>query len=206
MSTSGGSGDDAPADDESACFEMYMYYAAHEAKECSVDEFTTLVHTLAPYLRAIALRLCRDRADADDLLQDTFERALRRWDRFEKGSNARAWLTTIMYHLFIDRCRKQGRTPRMEAISTIQLVQPSSEPQPVWIILTPGDLKAALLEIGAPYREVFELHEFARLPYEKIAGRLGISPNTVGTRLHRARRKLRAVLMKLISHDAEEGA
>jgi RNA polymerase sigma-70 factor (ECF subfamily) len=184
---------------------MYVYYAAHEASERSVDEFSALVQVLVPYLRAIALRLCRNQADADDLLQDTFERALRRWDRFEKGSNARAWLTTIMYHLFIDRCRKQGRAPRMETISTIQLVQPSCEPQPVWIFLTTGDLKAALLEIGAPYREVFELHEFARLPYEKIAGRLGISPNTVGTRLHRARRKLRAVLMKFVAHDPEEG-
>jgi RNA polymerase sigma-70 factor (ECF subfamily) len=74
------------------------------------------------------------------------------------------------------------------------------------VFLTTSDLKAALLEIGAPFREVFELHEFARLSYEEIAGRLDISPNTVGTRLHRARRKLREVLMKFVSHDPEDGA
>lgn len=168
------------------------------------DEFCALVLLSMRYLRSVSLKLCLNSADAEDLLQDTFERALQRSHQFRQGTDARSWLITIMRNLFIDRCRKEKRIPRMEAILTLQLIQPPSEPEPPWAILTTDDLKAALREIEAPYRQVFELYEFARHSYEEIAAQVGISPKTVGTRLHRARRRLRAALMRRVPTDPEE--
>src|SRR4029077_19226472 len=68
-----------------------------------------LVPTFESALYARAMRLVRSRSDAWDLVQDTYERALRGRATFQAGTNLRLWMMTIMYNLFLDRCRKQAR-------------------------------------------------------------------------------------------------
>ena len=72
-------------------------------------------------LRATALRLCRDVSDARDLVQDTFERALRGFHTWRPDTDGRAWLMRILHNLFIDRCRAQASRDR-----TVPWGQPSS--------------------------------------------------------------------------------
>ena len=151
-----------------------------------------------PSLRSLARRLCRNDQDARDLVQDTFERALR-WDGDGEGSprNPRAWLASILNNLFIDRCRALARRPAVESLGERALesaAEPDLEPEPAWSRLTIEDIRAALEEIEPEFRRVYEMHVFDRCSYEQIAAVLRIERVTVGTRLTRARRRLRTVL------------
>jgi RNA polymerase sigma-70 factor (ECF subfamily) len=148
-------------------------------------------------LRQLAERLCANRADAHDLLQDTFERATRQGLPADLRS-PRAWLVTMMHHLFIDRCRADARRPSHEPLdetATDAGVSESDGPEPPWARITLHDVRAALAGIDRTFREVYVMHTFDKLSYEQIADRLGIERVTVGTRLNRARKKLRDVLV-----------
>jgi RNA polymerase sigma-70 factor (ECF subfamily) len=150
-----------------------------------------------PQLRRLAERMCRSRADAADLVQDTFVRAAKVGIPIEVR-NPSAWLTTTMHHLFIDRCRAEARKPTQEPLSVVHegVVQYQREPEPAWCELSIDDVHAALPELEPIYREVYAMYTFEHRSYEAIAARLGIDRVTVGTRLSRARRMLREVLSK----------
>ena len=90
-------------------------------KELAEQQYETLL-----YSRAV--RLLRCAPDAWDLVQDTFEHALRGYDSFQPGSNMRVWLMTIMQHLFIDRCRRKAREPWLEPIDEEIVDGAMSEP------------------------------------------------------------------------------
>jgi RNA polymerase sigma-70 factor (ECF subfamily) len=158
-----------------------------------------------PALRRIAERWCGNRGDADDLLQDTFERALSRGISPEVRSTG-AWLTTIMHNLFINRCRDAARRPGHETFEGIngqvtRLETDTSEP--AWSHITVQDIHDALDHIEPVYRDVYKLHTFEYLSYEQIATRLSIQRITVGTRLNRARKQLRKVLVKRFGLEDE---
>jgi RNA polymerase sigma-70 factor (ECF subfamily) len=149
-------------------------------------------------LYSLALRLCGNAADARDLVQDTFERALRHLDRFQEGSNARAWLSTILRHLFISRCRSRTCERRGEvSVEELQehLAAPESEPLPAWSAFSLEQLHSALERLPEGFREVYQLHALEGRSYEEVSARLRIPKATVGTRLIRARRKLRDLLV-----------
>lgn len=146
-------------------------------------------------LRGIALRLCGNQADADDLVQETYERALRAFANYADRGNLRSWLATILNNLFIDRCRKQKRTPRTEGIDKLEVPQPEPVSPPAWAQVTPAQIGAALDQIGDDFRRVYELHTAGR-SYDEIATELAIAKNTVGTRLVRARKKLKEILSR----------
>lgn len=150
-------------------------------------------HELA--LRALATRLCRSPADAGDLVQDTYERALRRRAQYEPGTNLRAWLCTILHHLFLDRCRARSRGPTHAPLDELVLPAPEPASEPAWAALTRDDVVAAVGRLDPEFRSVYQLHTLEGVPYQEIAARLGIPKATVGTRLARARRKLRDLLM-----------
>jgi RNA polymerase sigma-70 factor (ECF subfamily) len=156
-----------------------------------------------PQLERFALRLCGDPADASDLVQDTFVRALARQEDFLPGSNAGAWLTTILRRLFIDRYRRRVRAPRTLGLDAAGAFEPA-EPEPAWASLSIDEVKAALLELDDDFRVVFELHALEGRSYSAIAEQLGLNKVTVGTRLTRARKKLRAVLTARLASQAEE--
>lgn len=156
-----------------------------------------LLANAGPTLRRIAERWCGNSGDAEDLLQDTFERALRRGISPEIRSIA-AWLTTIMHHLFINRCREAARMPDHGELDDIRggvTRLETDAPEPAWSHITVQDIRDALDHIEGVYRDVYRLHTFEHLSYEQIAQQLSIRRITVGTRLHRARKQLRAVLV-----------
>jgi RNA polymerase sigma-70 factor (ECF subfamily) len=152
-------------------------------------------------LRDLALRLCRNPADAGDLLQDTFERALQRRAQYQAGSNLRAWLCTMLHHLFLDRCRARVRGPAHASLDEVALPAPEPAAEPAWAALTRDDVVAAVERLEPDFRRVYQLHSLEGVPYQEIAARLGIPKATVGTRLARARRKLRDLLLPARAAD-----
>lgn len=166
--------------------------------------FRGLVQQNERELYTLALRLCGNAADARDLVQDTFERALRHIHRFQEGTNARAWLFTILRHLFISRCRART-SERRDDVSVEQLQEhvaaPEAEPLPAWSAFSLEQLHAALERLPEDFREVYRLHALEGHSYEEISGRLRIPKTTVGTRLIRARRKLRDLLMPAVAEE-----
>jgi len=164
----------------------------------SGGDFTRDVLPLQPNLMRVALGLTRNAAEASDLVQDALERALREWTRFTPGTNARAWVTAIMSRLFIDGWRRRRRRPALVALDDLDLAGPPppdgpSEPAP-WEGISDADLERAVAELPEPLRHVFQLNVVHHLSYGDIGAALGIPVNTVGTRLMRARRRLRVML------------
>lgn len=146
-------------------------------------------------LFAMARRLCGNDADAADLVHDTFEKALRSRAAYSDSGSLKSWLLTILHNLFIDRCRKARRAPRTDAIDDLEVAAPEPTPPPAWASVTPEQVARALEQIGREFRIVYELHASGR-SYDDIAAQLGIPKATVGTRLVRARKKLKDVLVR----------
>jgi RNA polymerase sigma-70 factor (ECF subfamily) len=151
-----------------------------------------------PALRRFAIRLCDNTDDMCDLLQDTFERAVSLGIP-DQIRNTRGWLRRIMFHLFIDGRRAAARFGHVEALDDqlgdVGEFEPVA-PEPAWADLTLDDIRAALHEVEPVYRDVYSLRMLEDLSYEQIARRLSIDRITVGTRLSRARKRLREVLVR----------
>lgn len=142
-----------------------------------------------PWLQQLALRLTRSPSDAQDLVQDTVERALRSRASFDPRTSLQAWLTVILNNLFLDRCRRRHLQPQsLDGVDVPTLARDDAEPP--WAHLDEADVSAAAQKLPAEFRAVFELHREG-LGYQAIAERLGVPRATVGTRLLRARRQLR---------------
>jgi RNA polymerase sigma-70 factor (ECF subfamily) len=154
------------------------------------------VVALRPVLLVLARRMCASEADAADVVQDTIESALMAGDRLQAVENLQAWLVTILHRRMIDLFRRRERE---------QLGDPPEEPAvtqelplvdaPRWASIDVEQLRAAVDRLDPEFRRAFVLHAFERRSYKEIAIALGIPSNTVGTRLLRARRKLRAMLL-----------
>ena len=154
------------------------------------------VVALRPVLLVLARRMCASEADAADVVHDTLESALQSGDRLQAVQNLQAWLVTILHRRMIDLFRKRERE---------QLGDPPEEPgatqdapvadAPLWTRIDFTQLRAAVEQLEPEFREVFTLHAFERRSYKDIAAALDIPQNTVGTRLLRARRKLRVLLL-----------
>ena len=142
-----------------------------------------------------AMRLTHSEADAGDLVQDTFERAIRGLPSFAPGSNMRAWLYTIMVRRSVDHYRRE-RIRGSERVELDTLPGPEPPEERPWSTVTEEQFRAAVLRLKPCFREVFELHDVHQVPYQDIAERLDIPLGTVGTRLRRAREKLRDMLSR----------
>jgi RNA polymerase sigma-70 factor (ECF subfamily) len=167
--------------------------------------FDAIARSHKDALTAFAIRLCRDRAEANDLVQDTFERALRRFEALAPETNVRAWLFTILQNGFIDRCRRKNVAPRFEPVDDEAVAAPAPESAgaPAWARITAEQLGAAIDSLDDDFRVVYRMHAIESRSYQEIAGALGIPQNTVGTRLARARRKLRDILARATGTEAE---
>jgi RNA polymerase sigma-70 factor (ECF subfamily) len=161
------------------------------------DDLEAVFAEVRPALLRMAERMCGNLTDAEDVLQDTFLRAVRHG--IPPGvRNLAAWLTTTLKNAFIDHCRKRKRGPSHEPMTDhhdgLTQLEPDG-PEPAWGNITLDDIRDALGSIEPVYREVYQLHTFEELTYEQIAQQLGIQRVTVGTRLNRARKKLREALV-----------
>jgi RNA polymerase sigma-70 factor, ECF subfamily len=163
------------------------------------NEMEQMVSHYESALYARAMRLVRSHSDAWDLVQDTYERALRGQSGFQPGTNLRQWLMTIMYNLFLDRCRRHAREPRAFALDDHELASPDPYAPEPWESITHEQVTAALAELEHPFREVYELRLAENCSYDEIADRLTIPRSTVGTRLMRARHKLRETLLRAVA-------
>ena len=155
-------------------------------------------------LYAFALKLCGEANDARDLVQDVFEKVLRA-DASQPRENERAWMFTVLHHLFIDRYRKKARGPRHSSLDDVDVAAVEPPPPPAWVDLSVDQVRVAMRSLEPEFAEVYELHALQGLGYSAIAARLGVPSSTVGTRIMRARKKLRALLsaqVRAIGGDA----
>jgi RNA polymerase sigma-70 factor (ECF subfamily) len=141
----------------------------------------------------VAMWFERNRAEAEDLVQDTLRHALESFHRYTPGTNCRAWLMSILHHLRSNRRRARQRSPVIAdtdemLASTVPFVPPVPEH------LTDEDLLDALKRIPAEYQEVLVLSDVEELRYKEIATALAIPIGTVMSRLHRGRALLRQEL------------
>jgi RNA polymerase sigma-70 factor (ECF subfamily) len=158
-----------------------------------------------PFLNGTARRLCGNASDAQDLVQDALERALAAVAAGEVPRNVRGWLTSIVYNLYIDRYRGRQRGPRFESIEPgDQIASPAALTDPAWIDITPEQLHAAVDQLDEEFRVVYQMHAVQGRSYIEIAEALGIPKVTVGTRLVRARQRLREKLLPLTGAGSEQ--
>ncbi|MBA2304118.1 MAG: sigma-70 family RNA polymerase sigma factor [Acidobacteria bacterium] len=140
----------------------------------------------------LAMWLIRDRVEAEDVVQETFSQALQSFHRFQRGSNARAWILTIMRHVRANRNRTRRRSPLdLDGEDQLQRV-PAVEQTPQHV--TAGEILEALAVLPAGYQEVVLLCDVEDLSYREIASVMDLPIGTVMSRLHRARRLLRTAL------------
>jgi RNA polymerase sigma-70 factor (ECF subfamily) len=158
-----------------------------------------LMRAHGEYLRGLARRLCRRHFDPDDLVQDLLEKTVRSPDAIAAAANERAWLSRVMQNLFIDRVRRT-RSRREEPITAEPAATVSDAP-PWWDSLTGEQVRAQLAHLPEDQRATFELFAFEHLSYDEIAARMNIAKSTVGTRILRARGKLRELLTGEYGHD-----
>ena len=162
------------------------------------DTFGAEVLRYLEPLYATAMRLTRNRADAEDLVQDTVVKALRFQDRFERGTNLRAWLYTILHNTWRNRVRDTAReavdvdSERVEALAATAAGPTEIEtPERVLIRATMVvDLKEALDELPDAFRQAVWLRDVEELSYAEIAKVLDVPLGTVMSRISRGRRQL----------------
>ena len=144
-----------------------------------------------PDLRRYARTLAGDAWAADDLVQDTLERACERWQLWSAGSDLRAWLFTVMHNLFVDGARRAVRQQHhrvdVEDVAD-ELVAPARTPEHAL------DLQRCLLRLPQEQREVLLLVTVQDLGYEEVARITGVPVGTVMSRLSRGRSRLRELM------------
>jgi len=143
-----------------------------------------------PRLRRYARALVGDRYAADDLVQDTLERAFVKLHLWRPGSNMRAWLFTIMHNVFVNQARSHRPEVEldMEELSTLSVK--ASQPDHVEL----ADVDKALRSVAPEQREVLLLVAVEQMTYGEVAKALSIPIGTVMSRLSRGRERLRHVM------------
>jgi len=145
---------------------------------------------LIPRLRRYARALVGDRATADDLVQDTLERAWAKLHLYRRGTDLRAWLFTVMHNVHVNRVRASRVTDPLED-EMPELAQRAPQGDALLV----RDLDRAIVRLPAEQRAVLLLVTLEEMSYEQVARTLGIPIGTVMSRLSRAREKLRAMML-----------
>ncbi|MEZ5779797.1 MAG: RNA polymerase sigma factor [Paracoccaceae bacterium] len=140
-----------------------------------------------PALRAFAISLTRETSSADDLVQDTIVKAWTNMDKFETGTNLRAWLFTILRNTFYSIRRKRKReVPDPDGIHAGRLSEkPAHDGR-----LAMTDFRKAFDQLSPEHREVLILVGASGFSYEEAAGMMGVRVGTVKSRANRARARL----------------
>ena len=145
---------------------------------------------LIPRLRRYARALVGDRASADDLVQDTLERAWAKLHLYRHGTDLRAWLFTVMHNVHVNKVRATHVTDTLED-ELPELAQRASQGDALLV----RDLDRAIARLPTEQRAVLLLVTLEEMSYEEVARTLGIPIGTVMSRLSRAREKLRAMML-----------
>ena len=159
------------------------------------DEFTREALSYVDSLFGTALRLTRRPSDADDLVQDTYLKAFRSASQFQRGTNMKAWLFTILHNTFRNLRRHEGRNP-IDVDSELVEQAPANaandySPEDLLTRATLDvDLQTALDALPEGFRQAVWLRDVEELTYAEIAGVLGVPIGTVMSRISRGRRAL----------------
>ena len=145
---------------------------------------------LIPRLRRYARALVGDRAAADDLVQDTLERAWAKLHLYRRGTDLRAWLFTVMHNVHVNKVRATRATDPLED-EMPELAQRASQGDALMV----RDLDRSISRLPAEQRSVLLLVTLEDMSYDEVARTLGIPIGTVMSRLSRAREKLRAMML-----------
>jgi RNA polymerase sigma factor (sigma-70 family) len=145
---------------------------------------------LIPRLRRYARALVSDRASADDLVQDTLERAWAKLHLYRRGTDLRAWLFTVMHNVHVNKVRSARPTDPLED-EMPELAQRAAQGDSLVV----RDLDRAIARLPDEQRAVLLLVTLEEMSYDQVARALGIPIGTVMSRLSRAREKLRAMML-----------
>ena len=169
------------------------------------EDFDRLAFAHFRELRRVALRMCEDRETADDLVQETYLRAWRSFDRFELGTNCRAWLFRIFFYVRSEYRRSQARKPLVFSLDHVKESAVSSQAN-TSLDLTLKQIKQAFAELPEPFRIAVLLSDIEGLKYREIAEVLNVPVGTVMSRLSRGRQMLRAKLAPISSTPHEHSS
>ncbi len=166
-----------------------------------------LIESYGPRLMGLALRLTRSNHAAEDLVQETFVQAFRKWGTFRGDSDPGTWLYTIAVRLWRRRAKRVHRAPRsfselvpfgdttvaalpLDSVATAEDIPAKRE--------AIRDMERAIASLPDEFRLAIVLKDILELDTADVAAALGIKPQTVKTRVHRARLALRAKLMRRV--------
>lgn len=158
----------------------------------STIEFNNLLSTHREFLRGFAFNFTRDQEDANDLIQDTFLKALRYKDNFREGTNIKGWLYTIMRNIFINNYkRKKFQNTITDSTDNLYYLNASQDMR--YDSVTGGiderDIRSAIGELGTEFRVPFTMF-IEGFHYDEISEKLSIPMGTVKSRIFHARKKL----------------
>jgi len=179
--------------------------------------FEDEVVPLLPQLYSAALRLTRNPADAEDVLQETLLRAYRGYGGFKAGTNLRAWLYRILTNTFINRYRQQSRQPvevELGELEDLYLYRRLGEQsgaarsaeEEALERFVDEDVKAAVEALPENYRIPVLLADVEGFSYKEIAEIMSVPIGTVMSRLHRGRKALEKALWEIIERRGTVGS
>jgi RNA polymerase sigma-70 factor (ECF subfamily) len=162
-----------------------------------------------PYLDALyntAYRMTRNSEDAEDLIQETYLKAYKYYDKFQEGTNLKAWLFKIMKNTFINAYRKRQQVPpetdfgeiegSFESLVSEEVIRSIKDPEEELVAgVLDEDIQSALEELPEDFRMVVLLADLEGFSYKEIAGILDVPVGTVMSRLYRGRRLLEAAML-----------
>ena len=177
------------------------------------EEFINDAMQYAPQLFSTALRMTRNRADAEDLVQETFLKGWRSFHTFQEGTNLRAWLFRIMTNTYINKYNAKQRRPEETELDEVEelflfrrlgafdqsKMNASAEDQ-MLELFTDDEIKSALEELPEQFLLPVLLSDVDGFSYKEIAEMLDVPIGTVMSRLHRGRK----VMQKLLYEYAKE--
>jgi RNA polymerase sigma-70 factor (ECF subfamily) len=166
------------------------------------ERFATDAKAVMPSLYAAALRMTRNPADAEDLVQETLLKGFRAYERFEEGTNLRAWLFRILTNTYINTYRARQRRPQEEELDEVEdlylyrrlgaleeLADRSAEDE-LMSLFTDDEVKSALESLPESFRLAVYLADVEGFSYKEIAEMLEVPIGTVMSRLHRGRKAM----------------
>jgi RNA polymerase sigma-70 factor, ECF subfamily len=148
-------------------------------------------------LYSYAMVLTRNHAEAEDLVQETYVRAMKAMRKLRADSNIKGWLFTILRNIWFNQLRKRRNSPQMVEIEAgddiaNNIVEPSKDSHDLYVSKQEAEqVRAAIHELPVDFREIILLREYEELSYLEIARVLDCPVGTVMSRLGRARAKLR---------------
>jgi len=182
-----------------------LWFFSADRKEDLKAEFERVALPQLSHLYTSAVYLTKDKAEAEDLVQETYLRALRFFDKFEIGTNVRAWLLSILRNLFINRYRQKRRDPTTVDWEKIDEVYESMVEQgenlgrgnpehPFVSQMMDDEVEAALKGLPEEFRTAIVLVDIEELNYQETAQVMECPVGTVRSRVSRGRRMLQVAL------------